>query len=119
PGNSIEPPGADPHAGWCGGWGRKTPGYPIVRFSILQLLKFYPILRPLRKFSELESLKFGAMAQLTNQIRLLNTHAHKFSNSYMGIHLVFYPMEFCFYFGVQQRLPKNSQIHRTIQHEFR
>ena len=24
-----EPPGADPHAGWCGGWGLKTPGYPI------------------------------------------------------------------------------------------
>ena len=24
-----EPPGADPHAGWCGGRGRKTPGYPI------------------------------------------------------------------------------------------
>ena len=21
----------DPHGGWCGGWGRKTPGYPIVR----------------------------------------------------------------------------------------
>jgi len=25
----YEPPGADPHAGWCGGWGLKTPGYPI------------------------------------------------------------------------------------------
>src|SRR4030042_3152742 len=25
-----EPPGADPHAGWCGGRGRKTPGYPIT-----------------------------------------------------------------------------------------
>ena len=29
PGNLCEPPGADPHAGWCGGRGRKTPGYPI------------------------------------------------------------------------------------------
>jgi len=29
-----EPPGADPHAGWCGGWGRKTPGYPISRLSL-------------------------------------------------------------------------------------
>jgi len=29
PGNLCEPPDADPHAGWCGGWGRKTPGYPI------------------------------------------------------------------------------------------
>ena len=28
-GRLWEPPGADPHAGWCGGWGRKTPGYPI------------------------------------------------------------------------------------------
>jgi len=28
-GNLCEPPGADPHAGWCGGWGRKPPGYPI------------------------------------------------------------------------------------------
>ncbi len=26
---SWEPPGADPHAGWCGGWGLNTPGYPI------------------------------------------------------------------------------------------
>jgi len=25
-----EPPCADPHAGWCGGWGRKSPGYPIT-----------------------------------------------------------------------------------------
>jgi len=24
-----EPPGADPHAGWCGDWGLETPGYPI------------------------------------------------------------------------------------------
>ncbi|MBA3035343.1 MAG: hypothetical protein FP814_02500 [Desulfobacterium sp.] len=24
-----EPPGADPNAGWCGGWGLITPGYPI------------------------------------------------------------------------------------------
>ena len=41
PGNFCEPPGArpkevpvvDPHAGWCGGWGRKTPGYPISLFD--------------------------------------------------------------------------------------
>ena len=25
----CEPPLADPHEGWCGGWGVKTPGYPI------------------------------------------------------------------------------------------
>jgi hypothetical protein len=24
-----EPPGADPHAGWCGGWGGDPPGYPM------------------------------------------------------------------------------------------
>jgi hypothetical protein len=29
PGNLCEPPGADPHAGWCGGWGANPPGYPI------------------------------------------------------------------------------------------
>ena len=23
-----EPPGADPHAGWCGGWGAKSPRLP-------------------------------------------------------------------------------------------
>jgi len=28
-GSSWEPPSADPHARWCGGRGRKTPGYPI------------------------------------------------------------------------------------------
>jgi hypothetical protein len=31
PGDRCEPPGADPHAGWCGDWGRKSPGYPIKR----------------------------------------------------------------------------------------
>ena len=25
----VEPPTADPHGGWCGGWGSETPGYPI------------------------------------------------------------------------------------------
>jgi len=30
-GSLREPPGADPHAGWCGDWGRKTPGYPILK----------------------------------------------------------------------------------------
>ena len=35
PVNSVNRPvrlpaaGRDPHAGWCGGWGTKTPGYPI------------------------------------------------------------------------------------------
>ena len=24
-----EPPTADPHGGWCGGWGLEAPGYPI------------------------------------------------------------------------------------------
>ena len=24
-----EPPTADPHGGWCGGWGLAAPGYPI------------------------------------------------------------------------------------------
>ena len=32
PGNSWEPPSADPHARWCGGRGLKTPGYPISLF---------------------------------------------------------------------------------------
>ena len=26
-----EPPGADPHARWCGDWGLETPGYSIMR----------------------------------------------------------------------------------------
>jgi hypothetical protein len=25
----VEPPTADPRGVWCGGWGLKTPGYPI------------------------------------------------------------------------------------------
>ena len=29
-----EPPGADPRAGWCGGWGLNTPGYPIEKFTL-------------------------------------------------------------------------------------
>jgi len=31
-GDSWEPPSADPLARWCGGWGRKAPGYPISIF---------------------------------------------------------------------------------------
>ena len=27
-----EPPYADPHVRWCGGWGGEPPGYPIGRF---------------------------------------------------------------------------------------
>ena len=26
-----EPPTADPHGGWCGGWGLEASGYPIGR----------------------------------------------------------------------------------------
>ena len=26
---SHEPPTADPHGGWCGGWGLAASGYPI------------------------------------------------------------------------------------------
>jgi len=29
-GNLSESRSADPHAACCGGWGRKTPGYPIL-----------------------------------------------------------------------------------------
>jgi hypothetical protein len=32
PGDLDEPSYADPLVGWCGGWGRKTPGYPIGCF---------------------------------------------------------------------------------------
>ncbi len=37
PGDLDETPCADPYAGCCGGWGRKTPGYPIMRFHYLKL----------------------------------------------------------------------------------
>ena len=30
---SHEQPTADPHGGWCGGWGLEAPGYPIRRLS--------------------------------------------------------------------------------------
>jgi hypothetical protein len=39
PDSLREPPLADPHAVCCGGWGAKTPGYPIslgkARFKLL------------------------------------------------------------------------------------
>jgi hypothetical protein len=38
PDDFCEPPIADPHDGWCGGWGLITPGYPImllVQFPLL------------------------------------------------------------------------------------
>ena len=28
-----QPPSADPHARWCGGWGLNTPGYSIRLLS--------------------------------------------------------------------------------------
>ena len=31
PGDFHDPPTADPHGGWCGGWGLNTPGYPIMQ----------------------------------------------------------------------------------------
>ncbi len=34
PGDLDETPRADPHAGCCGGWGRKNPGYPIRGFML-------------------------------------------------------------------------------------
>jgi hypothetical protein len=40
PGNLDEPPYADPLVGWCGGWGRKTPGYPI-KHRASKLAKFF------------------------------------------------------------------------------
>jgi hypothetical protein len=44
-----EPPGADPHAGWCGEGERKTPPYPIRQlfakyfsFLIFAFLELFP-----------------------------------------------------------------------------
>ena len=42
PGNSWEPPSADPHARWCGGRGRKTPGYPIRRSGAEASRRIFP-----------------------------------------------------------------------------
>ncbi|MEM5554100.1 hypothetical protein WNY51_04255 [Pseudocolwellia sp. AS88] len=33
-----EPPCAEPHAGWCGGWRLDTSGYPIYTFLTHRLL---------------------------------------------------------------------------------
>jgi hypothetical protein len=32
----------EPHAGWCGGWERKTPGYPVGQL-LPQLLHKYKL----------------------------------------------------------------------------
>ena len=46
-GRLCEPPSADPHAWWCGGWGRKTPGYPIghIRMEALRRAKVASLFR--------------------------------------------------------------------------
>ena len=36
-----EPPRAEPHAGWCGGWRLETSGYPI------RLHLYCPVLMPI------------------------------------------------------------------------
>ena len=48
----CEPPYADPHVRWCGGWGRKPPGYPIYarllngldRVTVINNQVFYAII---------------------------------------------------------------------------
>ena len=42
-----EPPTADSHGGWCGGWELETPGYPIRRhFNVPQhFLYLIPLLQ--------------------------------------------------------------------------
>ena len=32
-----EPPCAEPHAGWCGGWRVEASGYPIYTFPLFNL----------------------------------------------------------------------------------
>lgn len=32
-----EPPCAESHAGWCGGWRLDTSGYPIMRHYLLRI----------------------------------------------------------------------------------
>ena len=44
-----EPPGADPHAGWCGGWGGDPPGYPIVLYLFLRI--FFHTNRPVKNIT--------------------------------------------------------------------
>ena len=48
-----EPPTADPHGGWCGGWGLETPGYPIGQA------------RSLRRCQPTENTYFGEMPNAT------------------------------------------------------
>ena len=43
PGDLDEPPYADPLVGWCGGWGRKTPGYPISRHTYFRPIAFFKL----------------------------------------------------------------------------
>src|ERR1044071_8363407 len=43
-----EPPGADPHAGWCGGRVRESPAYPIRRQPSL-LLALHDNIRGLKR----------------------------------------------------------------------
>ena len=43
---SHEPPTADPHGGWCGGWGLAAPGYPIMRLWLQTQLRAQSELQP-------------------------------------------------------------------------
>ena len=40
--NLREPPGADPHAGWCGGWGDKTLRLPDWLLAPVWLSQYDP-----------------------------------------------------------------------------
>ncbi|MFT5299119.1 MAG: hypothetical protein ACI9YH_005171, partial [Colwellia sp.] len=40
-----EPPCAEPHAGWCGGWRLETSGYPIYMYIyLMDVTTFLPLI---------------------------------------------------------------------------
>jgi len=71
----FEPPTADPHGGWCGGWGLETPGYPIARIYQRDPLcngdykgKIHPTQKPVKLYEWLLT-NYAKQGQ-----RILDTH---------------------------------------------
>jgi hypothetical protein len=89
-----EPPGADPHAGWCGDWGLKTPGYPIrllcdpsMQRTLESLLESDPRKSLVRSPKELTDAQVGTDSAQRNAPQILVFSSQQCNPRDPGLHI--------------------------------